>query len=197
MLSFKRIIVAALALAALLYPAFVYWGMQHFEPKYIGLAAAMIFCARVFFVSNKKRIWLLSCFGFIAFAILLWLFNHAYLLLFIPALISLGFMGGFIYSCLHPPSVVARIATKLDGPLCEKRLHYTNIVMRIWIAFFAFNAVAASYTALFSSREVWALYTGLISYVLIGLLFLGEFTYRALVLEPQLQKEHGRQRARR
>lgn len=178
-----------LATAALLYPFFIYWGIQHFEPKHLGLAIACIYLFRTFMVSKKPLAKWGSVASLIFFCVVIWWFNNEYLLKVLPALISIGALIVFTHSYIEPPTIPARIALKIEGELCEARVSYTNKITLIWIAFFIFNASASLCTVFWGSTKVWALYNGLISYLLIGCLFAGEYLYRTFVFERRLQHE--------
>lgn len=189
MSGLKRVLLLGLAVAALLYPLLVYWGIQRFEPKYLGLAIAGVYVLRTFAVSRKPLAKWASIVSLIVFCICMWWFNNEYLLKILPALISLGALFVFTHSYIEPPTIPARIALRIEGELCEARLSYTNKITLVWITFFLINAGISLYTVFVGSTELWALYNGLISYMLMGALFAGEYLYRTFVFERRLQHE--------
>lgn len=182
MISFKRVAIVVLAGIALLYPFLIYLGMQRFEPRYVGLVAAMVYLLRTLIMAKTWRTRLLATSALAGFTLAVWVTNSEYLLTLIPALISLIALVAFTHSYLEPPTIPAKFALKSLGTLSADQLQYTNKVTLVWMAFFIVNGSIALYTALFCSREVWTLYNGFISYLLIGSLFLLEFCYRTFVV---------------
>ncbi len=187
--TFKRVALILIVMIGLLYPFVVYWGIQHFEPKFIGLAVASLYFLRLLFVAKKPAMKYLSGLGLVVFCLAIWLLNHPYMLLTLPAIVSLGGLFVFTYSLIEPPTIPAQFALRQGDILCADRLRYTNNLTKIWMAYFVLNTLAALYTAFYCSREIWALYNGFISYLLMGSLFIGEFLYRQFIFERQLQHE--------
>ncbi|MCP8900134.1 hypothetical protein [Gilvimarinus xylanilyticus] len=172
----------------ILYPPLVYLGTKWLEPRYIGLALAGIYGARLGVKAANTGQRLVIVAGFMALAGALWWINDERLLKLWPALINAVVAVYFTYTLYYPPTLPARMA-RLEfpqglPPIVEV---YTAWVTRLWVVFLLCNGAVAAYTALFSSREVWALYNGGIAYGLMGALFAGEFAYRQLYFK----KKHG------
>lgn len=170
----------------LLYPLFVYIGMQWLEPRVLGVAIAAIYLVRLIF--KVRRWWqrLALLLGLAAAAGIVWWSNNETLLKLLPCAINLAMAVFFSYSLFHPPTLPARMAA-LEFPdgLPAVVVRYTDSVTRIWVGFFVINGLLAAVTALWTTRELWALYNGVITYLIMGLLFGGEFAYRHLIFRKK------------
>ncbi len=168
------------------YPLAVYFGLQYFEPKIIGLVIALLFILRMFVLRNKlgalsrRQLYPVFILGF-ACAMIAGVLNEQSYLKLIPVLINMAFLVCFAYTLKWPPSMVERIARMTEPDLPQAAIAYTRTVTIVWCLFFIVNGSAALYTALFSSLEIWTLYNGLISYLLMGLLFAVEYLVREQV----------------
>lgn len=178
-MSISRI---ALAIISLLYPLAVYFGLRHFDARFMALLLMIIAGLRV--LSNKHapvNHWLwMPLVGLLVFWILL--SNSDTGLKLYPVLVNLSFLTMFAWSIKHPPTVIERMARVQDPDLPARASSYTTAVTKVWCAFFIINAGISLATTLWGSDEVWALYNGLIAYVLLALLFAGEWLVRQRVM---------------
>jgi uncharacterized membrane protein len=176
-----------LAVAVLaLYPFVIYFGLQRFEPRWLGVVFAAVYLLRLVFVVKRwwQRIVLLGL--LLVSALVLWWVNSEVLLKLLPCMINLGLASYFGYTLYRPPSLPTRIALlEYNGDLPVPVQRYTLAITRLWCGFFIFNAAAAGVTALFFSRDVWAFYNGFIAYLLTGGLFALEYSYRILVFHKK------------
>lgn len=179
----------AIGLITLVYPFWVYWGLQRFEAKYLALAAVFIYLLRILTVAKTRQTRIMALLGAAALAFVAWAFNSPTLLKLVPAFISVSLLVFFSYSLFRPPTFPARMALKEEGFLNDYLIQYTDLVTKAWIGFFAFNACVSLYTAFYSSQEMWALYNGLISYFLIAAIFSVEYSYRLLVVKKRLKRD--------
>jgi uncharacterized membrane protein len=101
------------------------------------------------------------------------------LLLFVPALASLGLLFGFARTLRRGPPLVETIARFQVGELSPAEVRYCRAVTWVWCGFFAANAVVAGSLALLGSLAAWALWTGVVSYAAVGLLFAAELIVRS------------------
>jgi uncharacterized membrane protein len=101
------------------------------------------------------------------------------LLLFVPALASLGLLYGFARTLRRGPPLVETIARLQVGELSPAEVRYCRTVTWLWCAFFAANALVGASLALRGSLAAWALGTGVLSYAVVGLLFAGELGVRS------------------
>jgi len=165
------------------YPLFVFFGLQYFEVRYIGMATLALVVLRLL-VFRKVLSWsrvkplLPLALSSIVLCIFIVIFNAPLLVKLNPVLISLVMLVTFGLSLLRPPSMVERFARLSDSDLPDQAIPYTRNVTMVWCIVFVVNGSIAAYTALFSSIEVWTLYNGLISYLLMGLVFLVEYLVR-------------------
>lgn len=178
------------ALLWMLFPFLVYAGLEHIEPRYLGL------CLLVFLALRNRRaaMRLFPAGQAVAIAAVaaclvgvLYVTNDERLLRLYPALVNLALLALFGYSLLRPPSMIERFARLEEPDLAPAGVRYTRRVTWLWCAFFAANGLAAAYTAWFASRAVWALYNGLIAYLLIGAMLGGERLYRHFLLADELR----------
>jgi uncharacterized membrane protein len=125
--------------------------------------------------SDELRNYLL--FAALLLAVMTYLSGSAHGLLFYPVVMNLGFLALFAFSLRNPPSVIEKIARRMEGELPHAAVSYTRSVTKVWCAFFLLNALIAL-TTVFTSQQAWALYNGLIAYLLMGLLMFIEYIFR-------------------
>lgn len=176
-----KFLLPVLGVVFLLYPLLVYWSMQRFEPRYIGVGVLLFYLLRLFIQSNNLMAKKLILVGFLMAVIGVWVLNSEMLLLLMPVIINFIVALIFAHSYLEPPTIPAKFAAKIEGTLNNRQIAYTNKVTLVWIAFMVLNGTVALYTVLFSSKEVWMLYNGLVAYILMGTLFGLEFLYRHFI----------------
>lgn len=161
-----------------LYPAAVYFGIQHVEPRLIAALLAGLLIIRLLFVAgtgswSRPLIW--AGLAYAAFAV--WS-NQLIALRFYPVVVNVGMLLLFGASLIYPPSLIERLARLQTPDLPPQGVSYTRRVTQVWCGFFVVNGSIALVTALWSSFEVWSLYNGLIAYLLMGLLFGAEYLVR-------------------
>jgi len=100
------------------------------------------------------------------------------LLLFVPALVSLGLLLAFARSLWWGPPVVETLARLQVGELSAAEVRYCRSVTVVWCVFFAANAVTAAALAWSGSLGAWALWTGVYAYLAVALLFGVELAVR-------------------
>ncbi len=181
---------ALLGLLLLAYPIFVYFGLQHFEPRILVLI--LLVTVGVRFLMNRGKTQLNNLPIVIVISVyvaLVLLLNKTILLLAYPIIMNLSFLVLFAYSLYRPPCIIERFARLTEPKLSTSAIYYTQRVTKAWIVFFIVNGLVSMWTALYASMEVWTLYNGLISYVLMGLMFLIEYCIRWCV-KAKNQDEH-------
>ncbi len=176
------IVQVTIGVVTILYPLAIYFGLQRFEPSQLVLLLVMIAAARLFSRGHSlfnHWLWL----GLLVL-LCLWTFisNSELSLKLYPVLVSGGFLVVFLWSLLHPPTTIERLARLQHPDLPEKGVRYTRTVTKVWCAFFLLNGSIALAIALFGSDALWALYNGLISYLCVGTLFAVEWLVRRRVM---------------
>lgn len=171
------------------YPLAIYFGIQHFEPKFLAIFLLAVLILRLvssnkttLAVTNNNSKYLIFFAGLVLMGVSFY-FNSLDSLKLYPVLVNLSLLILFVASLFFPPSMIERFARIQEPDLSDEAVRYTRKVTVVWCVFFIGNGAVAFYTALFSSNEVWTLYNGLISYVLMGILFSIEFAYRKLVAQ--------------
>ena len=191
----RTIAIAVIALATVMYPIGVYYGLRIFEPKLVGAIFLFVAVARQL-VSRPKREtstsnasrragatsfqWVTTAVA-VAMAVAVWVSNEAFVLRFYPVLINATLLAIFARSLALPPTIIERLARLTDPDLPPHAVAYTRKVTVAWCVFFAMNGTAALATTLFASMEIWTLYNGLIAYVLMGAMFVVEYPIRVYV----------------
>jgi uncharacterized membrane protein len=176
--GWRRAAAVLAAGATLAFPFAVYFGLQAWQPRWLGLALLVLLLlrnlsrTRAFAAGVAPVEWALSG-VFLLFAAGIVGFNSATLLLLYPFMANLFVLILFGRTLRTPPSMIERLARLSEPDLPPEAIAYTRRVTQAWCALFAFNC-AMSLLTLFASREIWLLYNGLIAYLLIGLLFAGE-----------------------
>lgn len=180
-----------MVLLILCYPFAIYFGIQHFSPRYLALAIAFIFVIRFVLLkrsvsktqpSNSTELIPMIIMGVgLAVCIVGVISNSLLMIKLYPALISVLMLGVFGYSLLYPPTVIERLARLTEPNLPADAVIYIRKVTVVWCIFFTLNALIALWTVFFASMAVWTFYNGLLSYLLMGLLFAVEFVVRFFV----------------
>lgn len=172
-----------LAIAFVLYPLLVYFGLQHFDVRIIGLFLLCLLILRLLvggqLSKNQQLFWVYAA-AFIAISGALIAGSSLSLKLY-PVLVNASLLLVFVLSLMHPPSIIEKLARLQDPNLPPEAVIYTRKVTTIWCVFFAINGGIALLTV-FINDKIWALYNGFISYLCIAALFAGEWLYRKLIL---------------
>ncbi len=161
------------------YPALVYWGLGHFEPRWLAVLPAGLALARA--LSSPDRFWRWAALGAGLLAALTLAGNSALPLKLYPVVVNLVMLIVFGASLRHPPSAIERLARLHDPALDAHGVAYTRRVTQVWCGFFGLNGLIALGTAFWASDRIWALYNGLISYACIGTLMAVEYLVRRQV----------------
>ena len=171
-----------LGVLLLLYPLAVYFGLQVFEVKTLGIFLMGVLLVRFFLSksSTTKQLLMVSVGGVALSAIIVFTNDALYLKLY-PVLINILMFSVFFTSIFRPPSAVERLARLHEPELDANGVAYTRKVTMVWCVFFVFNGVVALWTVFVGTMEQWTLYNGLVSYVLIGVLMGVEFVVRLWV----------------
>lgn len=170
---------ALTALVTLAYPLAVYWGLGHWEPRYLAGLLVLIALLRV--IGSPDPLWRIAALGAAALALTSVLGNALMPLKLYPVLVNAVLLVVFVFSLRRPPTVIERLARLKEPQLPDSGVRYTRKVTQVWSVFFAVNGSIALGTALFASDAIWVLYNGLIAYGLMGLLFAGEWLVRQRV----------------
>jgi uncharacterized membrane protein len=171
-----KLLSIAFAVVSLVYPLLVYFGLQHFEPRWVAaFLVAMVFLR---LLTNCTP----SSYGIavaaIGLGLLAWVGNDWMPLKLYPVGVNAFFLITFGLSLVYPPSAVERLARIKESNLSVEGVRYTRRVTQVWAGFFVVNGAIALGTALWASDAVWTLYNGLIAYCLMGVLAAGEFLIR-------------------
>nr|WP_315233659.1 hypothetical protein [uncultured Albidiferax sp.] len=172
----KTLLLGALTLA---YPLAVYFGIGHFEPRWLALL--LLGLALVRLLVTRQRFWLVVVAGALCLALFSIWGNALLPLKLYPVLVNAVLCTVFAASLVFPPSAIERLARLTEPGLRPQAIGYTRQVTKLWCGFFVFNGTVALLTALWASPAVWALYNGLIAYGLMGLLYAGEWLVRRRV----------------
>lgn len=182
----KRLITVIIAILILCYPLAVYFGLQHFSPRYLALGIAFVFLLRFILFSStatkRSRVTLiLITTAGVIISIIGIISNATLIIKLYPCVINLLLFSIFLYSILHPPTIITRLAQIKTSNLPPKIIKYTKNVAVIWCVFFIINGFIALWTALFASTKIWTFYNGFLAYIIMGTLFITEFLYRQWV----------------
>ncbi len=175
----KRVV---LVIITLLYPLAVYMGLQSFDARHLVLLLIVIAGIRMMSLGESPLnhwFWLplLTLLG-----VWTWLLNSPLALKLYPVLVSVSFLGLFLWSLKSPPSMIERIARLQDPQLPERGVIYTRQVTKVWCCFFGLNGSVALAITLYGTDAQWALYNGLVAYLCMGTLFAAEWLVRQRVM---------------
>ena len=172
----------AVILLTVMYPFAIYYGLQHWDIRYLVLLLLVIAGLRLIPGDGG---WISRIVGIGLLALLVawtWLSQSATGLKLYPVVINVYLLMLFGWTLARPPSMIERFARRQDPELNPQGVLYTRRVTQVWCGFFVFNIAVATWTALLGSDAQWALYNGFIAYVLMGLIFLGEWLVRRRVM---------------
>jgi len=184
-MSVSRLVFLLLLLS---YPAIVYFGLRHFDARFIAPVLLVLALVRWLMAKRGKGIAPhmphanIVIGASIVLAIATGLSNSQIYLEYYPLFMNIAMFALFSGSLLHPPSVVERIARLSDPDLPENAIAYTRKVTMVWCVFFIFNGSMALSTVLFDDLAIWAFYNGFVSYTLMAILFGGEYLLRHRIL---------------
>lgn len=169
---------AAFFILLALYPAFVYFGLQHLPIGFFGtvLALLLLFRASVMASAERRAILPILVVHF-AYAVTASLSGSQELLLWYPALVNFSFCLLFALSLRHEESFLLRMVRARNIKMSEYGPSYLNRLTAVWAAFFLLNGAMAILTGAISVKT-WALYNGFIAYLLIAALIGGELLFR-------------------
>jgi uncharacterized membrane protein len=163
-----KLLAIAFALVSLAYPLLVYFGLQHFEPRWVAAFLVMMVLARL--LSNRTLFSYGIAAAAIALGLLAWVGNAWLPLKLYPVGVNAFFLITFGLSLVYPPSAVERLARIKEPSLSVEGVRYTRRVTQVWVCFFVINGSIALGTSLWASDAVWTVYNGLIAYCLMGAL---------------------------
>lgn len=163
--------------AVALYPVLVYFGLQHFDPRWLALFLVVVVGVRLFGQHLPAKVGLGMVVAVGAATVLTLTTGSELGLLLYPVLMNAAFFVVFLASWIYPPTVIETIARLQEPELPPAALGYLRKLTLVWVGFFAFNGSVAA-LSIPLGREAWALYNGLIAYVLMAALFLGELLVR-------------------
>ena len=180
------------AVLVIIYPLVIYFGLEHFEPRFLAIFLVLILFLRFASGSTMQGLGNKNQQLFIAILTIIILVatlknNSLDGLKIYPVVVSFSFLLFFGYSLINPPSIIERIARLQEPDLPAEGVIYTRNVTKIWCVFFLLNGSIALYTSFFTSLEIWTLYNGLVSYLIMGCLFAGELIVRKFYLTKKTQ----------
>ncbi len=178
----KRIAALLLGLLGVTYPVLVYFGLSAFSPQFILIGLLIVVLLRAVTFAVQKR------YGPAGLAVLVagivaagGLASELLAIRFYPVIVSLTVGAVFTVTLFTDRPMVERLARLKMPDLDDYSIAYTRKLTKVWIGFFAVNAMIATWTALYASMEIWTLYNGFLSYLLIGILFIGEWPVRRIL----------------
>jgi len=170
-----------LPVIGLLYPFFVYFGMEHVSTPVFALILGAVWLIRApALLRQPGGHWMLG--AALAYCALLALSGESQLLRWYPTLVCALLLLAFGLTLRYGPPMIERIARVQDPQLPAAAVPYTRKVTWLWMGFFAANALASAALTLWAPLRWWTLYNGLIAYLAMGALFAGEFAVRTRVL---------------
>lgn len=173
----RQILNIALPLVGVLYPFFVYYGMDHIEPPVFALALGAVWLIRApSLLREPGGRWMLG--AALVYCALLAVSGEAMLLRWYPTLISVLLLAAFGLSLKFGPPLVERIARVREPDLPASAIPYTRKVTWVWVGFFVWNAGVSAALTLWAPLAWWTLYNGFLVYFIMGPLFVGEWFVR-------------------
>lgn len=179
--TIARVATVVLAVA---YPIVVYLGLLRLSARSVG--ALLLAMALVLWLSRARaydaaalRSALVPLLPTVAGAAITTITAERWALLVVPVVINLGLLATFGAS-LRAGRVptIERFARLQEPSLSPAQQAHCRGVTKVWIGFFAANAVLSGALAIAAPFEWWAAWCGGLAYACIGLLVAGEWIVR-------------------
>lgn len=180
----------------LLYPAAVFIGLHHLDPRWLALLLVAVAGWRLLGTGDRG-----ASFGPVPLLVsavcataITFITGSSYGLLLYPVMVNAVLLTVFAVSLLRPPSIIESLARLREPDLPPQAVAYTRRVTQVWLLFFAVNGTIGLVTV-FLDQRWWALYNGLIAYLLIGALMGSEWLIRRRVRrdsheQPPVEEKH-------
>ena len=194
--NLKSVLLIIVSVLLVAYPLIVFFGLQHFEARYIGIIILCALSLRLFVIRQSAK-WeqlktlLPVTLAGVCLCLFIVIFNSPTLVKLNPVLISTVMLFMFSSTLIKPPSMIERFARISDSNLPPEAIPYTKNVTKVWCGFFFCNGLIAAYTIWFCSIEIWTLYNGLISYMIMGIIFAAEYLIRLKKKREHIEATHG------
>lgn len=108
-----------------------------------------------------------------------WLAPRATGLLYVPVLVSLGFLFVFARTLVSGPPLVETFARLQVPELSPAQIAHCRTFTLVWCVFFAANAAVCLVLAWSGDLWLWTGYSGVLSYLLMGFVFAAEWFVRS------------------
>ena len=178
----KRIAALLLGVLGVAYPVLVYFGLSAFSPQFILIGLLIVVLLRAVTFVFAKRYAAAGLAVLVAGIVAIGgIASELLAIRFYPVAVSLTMGSVFTVTLFTGQPMVERLARIRIPDLDAYSIAYTRKLTKVWIGFFAVNAMIATWTALYASMETWTLYNGFLSYLLIGILFIGEWPVRRIL----------------
>lgn len=178
-----RIVQIVAALALLLYPFAVYFGLSHWDVRAAALVLLILIAPAAIARLKKYRASEVRALAFVPLVTVGLLSLSAALdaagfILVVPVFVNLGLLATFAPTLRWGPPMIERFARLQEPELSDAKVAWCRLWTFIWCGFFVLNGAVAAALAAFAPLGWWTLYNGLIAYGLICLLFAIEFLLR-------------------
>ena len=178
----KRLTAIAGCALVVLYPVFIYFGLNLFDPRWLSLVLIAAVGLRCLGPRLPQPFLLAFAVALFTTCSLTLLSGAEWGLFIYPVLVNGLLCVLFVTSLWRGPSVIETLARLSEPDLAPSGVAYTRKVTWVWALFFALNGTIAAMTITLG-REWWALYNGFIAYLLMALLFSAEWWVRRRVRE--------------
>lgn len=179
MFVMKILITVVIVAVSVLYPAIVYFGVQHLSPGVFSLVFLAVAALKFYSARNRSDIaQVMLLLVVVIYSIGLLVANSEYWLRLYPVVVSTCVATLFGLSLWQPESLIERFARLSGQTITPRAKGYTKKLTLIWALLLFVNAGVALYLAQYASFGAWALYCGLISYGILGGVLVVELIYR-------------------
>ena len=175
----KLLITVIVAIASVLYPVIIYFGLQHTSPAMFSLVFFVMAALRFYTARDRTDIaQILVLLAVAIFSIGLLITGDEHWLKLYPVIMSASIAAVFALSLRQPESLIERVARSRGATMTPRAKHYTRRLTLMWAILLTINAMIALYLAEFAAFKIWVFYCGFLSYVIIGCFIVGELIYR-------------------
>ncbi|MBC8070247.1 MAG: hypothetical protein IAG13_18085 [Deltaproteobacteria bacterium] len=179
-----RIAGVATVVLTIAYPFVVYIGLTRFRVRQLAVVlVAMLVASALLRARGLDRTRLRGVIVPLAPTVVLAMvagaLDRQWALLLVPVIVNLGLLATFAASLrAGKVPMVERFARLQEPELPEANALYCRTVTKVWIGFFAVNAVLSGALALWAPLSWWTLWCGALAYGCIGLVFAIELGVR-------------------
>ncbi len=175
----KKILPIILAVAFILFPFLIHYGLRHYDPVVFSLLLFLLLVPRTLLTpSENKSGKVIMLVAITVYCGAIAVFDSEQLLRYYPVLISLYAALLFFLSLFDKQPLIETFAQMSGKPYPDGARRYMRTLTKLWVLLLVANASVAAYSACCASSDFWLIYNGFISYAIILGFIAAEVVFR-------------------